>query len=202
MIGIVDYGVGNLRSLSCSLSYLGLEHLVSGEREKLKECKRLILPGVGAFGDARAILRESGLDEFLIAEAQEGKPLLGICLGMQLLLQGSEEFGSREGLKLISGRACPLKEDVPAGFKVPHMGWNSLKFCKNSPLFKYSSEGEWVYFVHSFYGNGCGGDTLAVSDYGIPVTAAVGRKNVFGTQFHPEKSGSAGLKILRAFSEV
>ena len=105
-------------------------------------------------------------------------------------------------MKLISGRACPLKEDVPAGFKVPHMGWNSLKFCKNSPLFKYSSEGEWVYFVHSFYGKGCDGDTLAVSDYGISVTAAVGRKNVFGTQFHPEKSGSAGLKILRAFSEV
>ena len=202
MIGVIDYGVGNLFSLCSSLRYVGAEVQVSADPAVLEQADKLVLPGVGAFGDARAILRESGLDEFLIAEAQEGKPLLGICLGMQLLLQGSEEFGSREGLKLISGRACPLKEDVPAGFKVPHMGWNSLKFRKNSPLFKYSSEGEWVYFVHSFYGKGCGGDTLAVSDYGIPVTAAVGRKNVFGTQFHPEKSGSAGLKILRAFSEV
>lgn len=202
MIGIVDYGAGNLFSLKSSLKFLGIDHIVSADKEALARCDRLILPGVGAFGDARAILKESGTDVFLLEQASSGKPLLGICLGMQLLLQGSEEFGSREGLKLISGRACPLKEDVPAGFKVPHMGWNSLKFCKNSPLFKYSSEGEWVYFVHSFYGNGCGGDTLAVSDYGIPVTAAVGRKNVFGTQFHPEKSGSAGLKILRAFSEV
>ena len=202
MIGIVDYGVGNLFSLKSSLGFLGLEHTVSGDVSVLERCDRLILPGVGAFGDARDILRTSGLDNFLIAQAQDGKPLLGICLGMQLLLEGSEEFGSREGLKLISGRACPLKAELPPELKVPHMGWNSLRFCAKSPLFKFSSEGEFVYFVHSFYGKGCGADCLATAEYGIPVTAAVGRKNVLGTQFHPEKSGEAGLKILRAFAEV
>ena len=196
---ILDTGCCNLTSLCAAVRRLGIEPIVTDKPEVARQAQRLFLPGVGT---AQAAMRE--LQKRALAQCiQEADcPVLGICLGMQLLLEGSEEFGSREGLKLISGRACPLKEDVPAGFKVPHMGWNSLKFCKNSPLFKYSSEGEWVYFVHSFYGKSCDGDTLAVSDYGIPVTAAVGRKNVFGTQFHPEKSGSAGLKILRAFSEV
>lgn len=202
MIGIVDYGVGNLFSLKSSLKFLGLEYVVSGAEEVLGSCDRIILPGVGAFGDARAILKERGLDKFLKEEAASGKPLLGICLGMQLLLQGSEEFGSHEGLGLINGRACPLKGDIDPALKVPHMGWNSLHFLRKDPLFKYSREGDWVYFVHSFYGKGCGEDTLATADYSVPVTAAVGRGKVLGTQFHPEKSGSAGLKILRAFSEV
>ncbi len=202
MIGIVDYGVGNLFSLKSSLKFLGLEYVVSGAEEVLGSCDRIILPGVGAFGDARGILKERGLDKFLKEEAASGKPLLGICLGMQLLLQGSEEFGSHEGLGLINGRACPLKGDIDPALKVPHMGWNSLHFLRKDPLFKYSREGDWVYFVHSFYGKGCGEDTLATADYSVPVTAAVGRGKVLGTQFHPEKSGSAGLKILRAFSEV
>ena len=202
MIGIVDYGVGNLFSLKSSLKFLGVEHTVSADKEELARCDRLILPGVGAFGDARAILKESGMDVFLVEQASSGKPLLGICLGMQLLLEGSGEFGSHEGLGLISGRACPLKGEINTSLKVPHMGWNSLHFLQKSKLFRYSNEGDWVYFVHSFYGKGCGGDTLATADYSIPVTAAVGRKNVFGTQFHPEKSGKAGLKILRAFTEV
>lgn len=202
MIGIVDYGVGNLFSLKSSLKFLGLEYVVSGAEEVLGSCDRIILPGVGAFGDARGILKECGLDKFLKEEAASGKPLLGICLGMQLLLQGSEEFGSHEGLGLINGRACPLKGDIDPALKVPHMGWNSLHFLRKDPLFKYSREGDWVYFVHSFYGKGCGEDTLATADYSVPVTAAVGRGKVLGTQFHPEKSGSAGLKILRAFSEV
>lgn len=202
MIGIVDYGVGNLFSLKSSLKYLGLEHIVSADMRELARCDRLILPGVGAFGDARAILAGSGMDGFLKEQAHSGKPLLGICLGMQLLLQGSEEFGSHDGLGLIEGRACPLKGDIDPLLKVPHMGWNSLHFTKKSELFRYSREGEWVYFVHSFYGKDCGGDVLATADYSVPVTAAVGRGKVFGTQFHPEKSGTAGLKILRAFAEV
>ena len=181
---------------------MGVEHTVSADKEELARCDRLILPGVGAFGDARAILKEGGMDVFLVEQASSGKPLLGICLGMQLLLEGSGEFGSHEGLGLISGRACPLKGEINPSLKVPHMGWNSLHFLQKSKLFRYSNEGDWVYFVHSFYGKGCGGDTLATADYSIPVTAAVGRKNVFGTQFHPEKSGKAGLKILRAFTEV
>ena len=202
MIGIVDYGAGNLFSLKSSLKFLGIDHIVSADKEALARCDRLILPGVGAFGDARAILKESGTDVFLLEQASSGKPLLGICLGMQLLLQGSEEFGSHEGLGLIKGRACPLKGDIDEHLKVPHMGWNSLHFIKKSPLFKYSAEGDWVYFVHSFYGKGCGEDVLATADYSLPVTAAVGRGKVMGTQFHPEKSGKAGLRILRAFAEV
>lgn len=203
MIGIVDYGVGNLFSLKSSLKFLGLEYVVSGAEEVLGSCDRIILPGVGAFGDARGILKECGLDKFLKEEAASGKPLLGICLGMQLLLQGSEEFGSHEGLGLINGRACPLKGDIDPALKVPHMGWNSLEFRKPSPLFKYLSGGEYVYFVHSYYAKNCAENVTSVCSYGgAYLTASAEKENVYGTQFHPEKSGATGLKILKAFSEL
>lgn len=203
MIGIVDYGAGNLFSLKSSLKFLGIDHIVSADKEALARCDRLILPGVGAFGDARAILKESGTDVFLLEQASSGKPLLGICLGMQLLLQGSEEFGSHEGLGLIKGRACPLKGDIDEHLKVPHMGWNSLKFVRPSPLFRYISEGEYVYFVHSYYAKNCKEGITSAAEYGgVTLTASAENGNVFGTQFHPEKSGAAGLKILRAFSEI
>lgn len=202
MIAIVDYGVGNLFSLSRSLDYLGLSSTVTRDPGELRRASHIILPGVGAFGDAAAKLRETGLDELLCREAAAGKPLLGICLGMQLLLETSHEFGQWQGLGLIPGDICPLADDLPAGLKVPHIGWNSLAFPKASPLFRYSKPGDHVYFVHSFYGKHCAEHTVAVTDYGIPVTAAVQRDNVFGAQFHPEKSGAAGLNILKAFSEV
>lgn len=202
MIAIIDYGVGNLFSLARSLDYLGLASSVTRDPGEIRRASHIILPGVGAFGDARARLRETGLDELVCRETAVGKPLLGICLGMQLLLEKSREFGLWEGLGLIPGDICPLSDDLSAGLKVPHIGWNSLSFPQPSPLFLYSEPGDYVYFVHSFYGKHCAGNTIAVTDYGISVTAAVQRDNVFGVQFHPEKSGTVGLKILKAFSEV
>jgi len=202
MIAIIDYGVGNLFSLARSLDYLGLNSCVTRDADTIRSAERIILPGVGAFGDAVRKLEETGLVELLKAEAAGGKPLLGICLGMQMLLEKSFEFGEWKGLGLIPGSICPLAEDLPADKKVPHIGWNSLTFPQSSPLFKYSREGDYVYFVHSFYGKDCAEHTIALTDYGIPVTAAVQRGNVFGAQFHPEKSGEAGLRILKAFSEV
>lgn len=202
MIAIIDYGVGNLFSLTRSLEYLGLESRVTGETEALKSADRIILPGVGAFGDAAKKLRETGLDKTVKELAYSGKPLLGICLGMQLLFDRSLEFGEHEGLSLVPGDICPLRGDIPDSLKVPHIGWNSLHFPKKSSLFKYSSEGDYAYYVHSFYAKNCEESTIAVSEYGVSVTGAVQRENVFGTQFHPEKSGEAGLRILRAFSEV
>ena len=202
MIAIIDYGVGNLFSLARSLDYLGLSSCVTRDADTIRSAERIILPGVGAFGDAVRKLEETGLVELLKAEAAGGKPLLGICLGMQMLLEVSYEFGEWKGLGLIPGSICPLAEDLPTDKKVPHIGWNSLTFPQSSPLFKYSREGDYVYFVHSFYGKDCAKNTIALTDYGIPVTAAVQRGNVFGAQFHPEKSGEAGLRILKAFSEV
>ena len=202
MIAIIDYGVGNLFSLARSLDYLGLNSCVTRDGEVIRSAERIILPGVGAFGDAVRKLEETGLVELIKSEAAGGKPLLGICLGMQMLLEKSFEFGEWEGLGLIPGSVCPLADDLPADKKVPHIGWNSLTFPKESPLFKYNREGDYVYFVHSFYGKDCAESTVALTDYGIPVTAAVQRDNVFGAQFHPEKSGEAGLRILKAFSEV
>ena len=202
MIAIIDYGVGNLFSLARSLDYLGLNSCVTRDADVIRNAERIILPGVGAFGDAVRKLEETGLVSLLKAEAAGGKPLLGICLGMQMLLEVSYELGEWAGLGLIPGSVCPLADDLPADKKVPHIGWNSLAFPKSSPLFKYSREGDYVYFVHSFYGKECAESTIALTDYGIPVTAAVQRGNVFGAQFHPEKSGEAGLRILKAFSEV
>lgn len=202
MIAVIDYGVGNLFSLAASLRYIGAESVVTADEKVINSASSVILPGVGAFADAKKKLDSCGLIPVLKRQVSEGKPVLGICLGMQLLFDKSFEYGEHEGLGFIRGEVRPIAYDLKEKLKVPHMGWNSLHFLQKSKLFRYSNEGDWVYFVHSFYGKGCGGDTLATADYSIPVTAAVGRKNVFGTQFHPEKSGKAGLKILRAFTEV
>lgn len=205
MITIIDYGVGNLFSLSSSLRFLGLENRISGRIEDLETADRIILPGVGAFGDAIGKLKSSGLAEPLRAQAKAGKPIMGICLGMQLLFDKSFEYGEYEGLGLIPGVMAPLKDEIRTDLKVPHMGWNSLHLTeqgKRHPLFRYSKEGDYVYFVHSFYGKDCEESLLAWSEYDIPVTAAAACKNVMGTQFHPEKSGEAGLRILRAFAEI
>ncbi|MGN0796230.1 MAG: imidazole glycerol phosphate synthase subunit HisH [Christensenellales bacterium] len=201
MIAIIDYGVGNLFSITRSLSFLGIESKVTSEEKEIRNADRIILPGVGAFGDARKKLDEKGLSEVLTREVKSGKPLLGICLGMQLLFDCSYEYGFNEGLGFIGGKVCPLSDDVK-GLKIPQMGWNSLKIVKDNPLLKYLSNGEFVYFVHSYYAKECDKSLIATTDYGIDVTAAVQNGNVFGTQFHPEKSGESGLKILKAFNEI
>lgn len=200
MIAIIDYGVGNLFSLTQSLKKIGAESVVTADKNVIERADRLILPGVGAFGDAAQKLKVSGLDLVLKSEVKKGKPLLGICLGMQLLFDKSYEYGMHEGLGLIEGEVVPLADYVN-GLKIPHMGWNSLEFVDNNPLFKNLRQGEFVYFVHSYFAK-CGEGLSATADYGIKVTAAVRKGNIFGVQFHPEKSGEAGLEILRAFSEV
>lgn len=199
----MDYGVGNLFSLQSSLRVLGLETEVTGQAEKLRAADRIILPGVGAFGDARAKLDETGLVPVLLEEA-ERKPLLGICLGMQLLFDRSFEYGEHPGLGLIPGDVAELREDlVDKTLKIPHMGWNRLETAKEDPLLRYFQNGEYVYYVHSFYARNCRESTLGVSQYGnLAVTGVVRRGNVWGTQFHPEKSGDAGLRLLRAFAEL
>lgn len=203
MIAIIDYGVGNLFSLSSSLRVLGLETAVTGDAEVLRRADRIILPGVGAFADAIAKLRSTGLVDTICEQAAAGKPLLGICLGMQLLFEKSYEYGEHEGLGLVPGQVVPLADKLPAGLKVPHIGWNRLQILKKEdPLFKYSGDEEYVYYVHSYYATDCAENTLAVSEYGIPVTGVVRAGSVIGTQFHPEKSGQAGLRLLRAFSEL
>ena len=203
MIAIVDYGVGNLFSLSSSLKALGLETEITRDADKLRSADRIILPGVGAFGDARAKLDDTGLVPVIKAEAQK-KPLLGICLGMQLLFDRSFEYGEHPGLGLVPGQVVDLHDDLEnKTLKVPHMGWNSLQIVKDDPLFKYFSDGEYVYYVHSFYARDCAASTLGTSRYGnVAVTGAVRNGNVWGTQFHPEKSGDAGLRLLKAFAEL
>ncbi len=202
MIAIVDYGVGNLFSLRSSLQSLGLETEVTQDAGRLRASDRIVLPGVGAFGDARARLDATGLVPVL-REESERKPLLGICLGMQLLFQRSFEYGEHPGLGLIPGEVASLREDLEdRSLKVPHMGWNSLEILRDDPLFRYFKDGEYVYYVHSFYARNCSESTLGVSHYGnVAVTGAVRSGNVWGTQFHPEKSGDAGLRLLRAFAE-
>ena len=203
MIAIVDYGVGNLFSLSSSLKSLGLETEITRDAEKLRAADRIILPGVGAFGDARAKLDATGLVPVIQAEAAR-KPLLGICLGMQLLFDRGFEYGEHPGLGLVPGQVVDLHgalEDKT--LKVPHMGWNSLQIVKDDPLFRYVRDGEYVYYVHSFYAANCLPSTLATSRYGnVDVTGVVRNGNVWGTQFHPEKSGDTGLRLLRAFAEL
>ena len=203
MIGIIDYGVGNLFSLCSSLKYIGYEPLLSSDKEQLEKCSALILPGVGAFGSAVEKLKESGLFEFVKEQAKTGKPILGICLGMQLLFERSYEFGSYEGLSLIKGEIVPLQEALKKqglDEKVPQIGWNSLDIKNEHYLTKYIKQGDFVYYVHSFYAP-VTDSTIASSTYGIPVTGIASYKNVAGCQFHPEKSGEVGLKILRAFCE-
>ena len=203
MVAIVDYGVGNLFSLCSSLAAIGEETLVTDDPAKLAAADRIILPGVGAFGDAADKLRERGLFNVLRDLAAAGKPLMGICLGMQLLFEKGFEYGEHEGLGLIKGEVRPISEVIPADLKIPHIGWNALHFTgEKSPIFRYLNEGDFVYFVHSFYGKNEDGSVIATAEYGAPLTAAVGRGNVFGCQFHPEKSGNVGLKILKAFCEV
>ena len=202
MIAIVDYGVGNLFSLESSFAAIGQPVTVTGDAAVLREAERIVLPGVGAFGDAADKLRATGLDAVVIEEARNGKPLMGICLGMQMLFEKSFEYGEHEGLSLIPGEVRPIAEVIPADYKIPHIGWNALLFTENkSPLFKYIKEGDCVYFVHSFYAANCADAVIANAEYGALLTAAVQRDNVCGCQFHPEKSGKVGLNILRAFCE-
>ena len=199
MVGIIDYGVGNLFSLRSSFAAIGVEAFVSGDAGELAKADRLILPGVGAFGDAAEKLRASGLDAFVREQAAAGKPLMGICLGMQLLFERSYEYGDHEGLGLLKGQVVGMSGRLPEGLKIPHMGWNALKLTKSAKLLE---EGSYVYFVHSFYAENCEDSLAAVTDYGIPITAAVEKDNIFGCQFHPEKSGNVGLAILKKFCEV
>ena len=201
MTVIIDYGVGNLFSLAHSLKSVGAEASVTGDAGEILRADHVILPGVGAFGDAAAKLRATGLDGVVKAVAERGTPIMGICLGMQLLLEKSYEFGEHEGLGLIPGEVRPISEVIPADYKIPHIGWNALEIVRPHPIFKDVRPGDCVYFVHSFYGAGCGQALLATAEYGAHLTAAVGRGNVVGCQFHPEKSGDVGLKILKAFCE-
>ena len=202
-IAIVDYGVGNLLSLQSSFAHIGAEASVTSDAGEIAAAERVVLPGVGAFGDAARKLRRSGLDKAVLDTAGAGKPLLGICLGMQLLFDRSYEYGEHAGLGLIPGEVRPIAEVIPAEHKIPHIGWNSLDFCDvDSPLFRYIHEKDHVYFVHSYYAANCAAHTIATAEYGAPLTAAVQRDNIYGCQFHPEKSGTVGLNILRAFCEV
>ena len=202
MIAIIDYGVGNLFSLQSSLKFIGADAEVTNDIAKIKAADRIILPGVGAFGDAMDKLVATGLVPVIRAEAEK-KPLLGICLGMQLLFEKSYEYGEHGGLGFVKGEVCPLEPDLKdKTLKVPQIGWNALHIVRDDPLFRYIREGEYVYYVHSYYGKNCTESTLAVSDYSIPVTGVVRAGRVYGTQFHPEKSGETGLRILKAFAEL
>lgn len=201
-IAIVDYGVGNLFSLKSSFAAIGQEAVVTSDVAILKRAARIILPGVGAFGDAAAKLRSSGMADLLMEEAETGKPIMGICLGMQLLFDKSFEYGEYDGLGLIPGVIRPIADVIPAGLKIPHIGWNALHLRGQDPLFKYVKEGDHVYFVHSFYGADCDDSVIATAEYGAELTAAVAKDNVMGCQFHPEKSGAVGLSILKAFCEL
>ena len=202
MIAIIDYGVGNLFSLRSSLSYLGLDSKITGDPDEIRAADKIILPGVGAFGDAMQKLVDTGLVP-LIREETRKKPLLGICLGMQLLFDESCEYGRHAGLGFVPGKIASLADDLEdKTLKVPHIGWNALKIVKDDPLFKYIQDGEYVYYVHSFYGKDCAASTLATSDYGLTVTGVVRSGLVWGTQFHPEKSGDTGLRIMKAFGEL
>ena len=201
MIAIVDYGVGNLFSLKSSLDAIGVDACVTSDESVLRSADKIILPGVGAFRDAITKLRESGLDRVVVEEAQNGKELMGICLGMQMLFEKSFEYGEWEGLGLLKGEIIPLKDFVPSELKIPHMGWNKLIFKKDTPIFKYINDGDAVYFVHSYHAVGCDGSVCSTAEYGREVTAAVSLGNIHGCQFHPEKSGRVGLAILKAFCE-
>lgn len=202
MVAIVDYGVGNLFSLECSLNAIGAEVAVTADPEILKKADQVLLPGVGAFEDAAKKLHSTGLDGVIKELAAAGKPLLGICLGMQMLFEKSYEYGEHEGLGLIPGKVVSMEGVVPAEYKIPHIGWNALRFKKDCPIFKNIQDGDCVYFVHSYFATDCASYVTATAEYGPELTAAVANKNVFGCQFHPEKSGTVGLAILKAFTEL
>lgn len=202
MIAIVDYGVGNLFSLSSSFRAIGAEVTVTSDQTVIHQADRIILPGVGAFGDAADKLRRSGMADVLMSEAIAGKPILGICLGMQLLFEEAYEYGRHQGLGLLKGSIRPIADIIPKDYKIPQIGWNALHITRESPLFRWIHEGDYVYFVHSYYAADCEASVIATTDYGAPVTAAVANGNICGCQFHPEKSGGVGLAILRAFCEM
>ncbi len=202
MIAIIDYGVGNLFSLKSSFARVGAETVVTSDPKVIAEAEKIILPGVGAFGDAIEKLRQSGLDKVVLEEVKKGKKLMGICLGMQLLFERGLEYGTHEGLGLLKGSVIPMKGEIPEELMIPHIGWNAL-IMKNEahPLFKYIKDGDCVYFVHSFFADGCCDSLIATAEYGRELTAAVAKGNVAGMQFHPEKSGDVGINILKAFCE-
>ena len=202
MLAIIDYGVGNIFSLYSSFKFIGEDVVLTNDKKVIDSCSHIILPGVGAFADARRKLEESGMAEVVKEQVKTGKPLMGICLGMQMLFDKSLEYGEHAGLGLIGGSVKPIADVIPSDLKIPHIGWNSLEFTRDSKLFKYINNGDHVYFVHSFYAADCASDTIAVSEYGAPLTAAVAKDNVYGCQFHPEKSGEVGLNILKAFCEL
>ena len=201
MIAIIDYGVGNLFSLKSSFARIGAETVVTDDPAVISAADRIILPGVGAFGDAINKLRERGLDKVILDEVGAGKKLMGICLGMQMLFERSLEYGEHEGLGLISGEVVPMRGRVDDGLMIPHIGWNALDIKRDHPVFKYIKDGDFVYFVHSYFAVGCEESLLATTDYSREVTAAVAKGNVCGMQFHPEKSGDVGINILRGFCE-
>ena len=202
MVTIVDYGVGNLFSLQSSFAAIGEDVVVTADHAVLQKADKILLPGVGAFADAAEKLRLSGLDRVLKSHVDAGKPLMGICLGMQLLFEKSYEYGCHEGLGFIPGSVVPMAGRIPTELKIPHIGWNGLHLKKASPLFKNVQEGQCVYFVHSYYADQCDEYVTATAEYGIELTAAVARENVMGCQFHPEKSGSVGLAILKTFAQM
>ncbi len=202
MIAIIDYGIGNLFSVVSSFKYIGQDAVVTSDPEVIRKSDKLILPGVGAFGDAIDKLRQTGLDKVIIEEAKSGKPIMGICLGMQLLFEKSYEYGEHDGLGLLNGSVIGMQGVIDEKLQIPHIGYNALTFKKNHPLFKYIKEGDYVYFVHSYYAVDCDDSLLAYAEYDKNITAIVGKGNVMGCQFHPEKSGNVGLNILRAFSEM
>lgn len=218
MIGIINYGLGNIFSLQSSFKAIGEEVTVTGDADEIRSCERLVLPGVGAFRDAAALLAETGLDVVIKEEAAAGKPVLGICLGMQLLLEKSYEYGEWEGLGLIPGAIRPIKEALDAADRqqdhdgendqrltdllIPQIGWNALTLYHDHPLFSDTKEGDYVYFVHSYYADAASEHVIATTEYGATLTAAVAKDNVTGCQFHPEKSGPVGLNILRRFAAL
>ncbi len=201
MIAVIDYGVGNLFSLTSSLNAIGADVTVTSSKEEIRAADKILLPGVGAFEDAKRKLSESGLDKVIIEEVKAGKKILGICLGMQMLFERSFEYGEHEGLGLLSGDVVAMEGIIPKDLKIPHIGWNALHIKKSHPIFKYVKENDYVYFVHSYYATNCEDSLLASSEYGEEITAAVAKGNISGTQFHPEKSGEVGLSILKAFAE-
>ena len=201
MIAIIDYGVGNLFSLCSSFKSLGADIVVTGDADEIRKADKLILPGVGAFKDAADKLRNLGLDKVIKDEVNKGKAIMGICLGMQMLFEKSYEYGEHKGLGLLKGEVIGMSGTILNNLKIPHIGWNALHFTNESPLFKYIKNGDCVYFVHSFYADGCDESLIATAEYGKELTAAVNKDNIFGCQFHPEKSGEVGLNILKAFCE-
>ncbi len=203
MIAIIDYGVGNLFSLKSSFNAIGADVIVTDSEEIIRSADKIILPGVGAFSDAIAKLRATGLDKVLVDEAKKGKPVMGICLGMQMLFEKSYEYGEYDGLGLLKGNVVGMQGVLPEELKIPHIGWNALHFTqKDCPLFKFIKENDCVYFVHSYFAEDCDESVAATTEYGKELTAAVAYKNIYGCQFHPEKSGDVGLNILRAFCET